>query len=255
MIPRERWSLLGSLIVHLAIVFFVMSRLVSPARENGRVEVDLQGIAFPSAAPGASGLDSPELSRVPASPSAAKLPARSNVPLQMTLPSTAPLAPARAVERDGSLAAPGVPALPGQRTVPMTWPGGGGGGGEGVAGGGRGGTRAGRGGSGRDGRGDGEGGSALQGYLAAVRMRIDAAKRYPRIAEQRRIEGRALVTFSLSAAGVLIGEPKLTRSSGYSQLDEAALMAVSRGAPYPEFPGRAEDLPAALEVEVTFILH
>jgi protein TonB len=252
MIPRERWSLLGSLIVHLAIIFFVGSRLVSPARENGRVEVDLQGIALPSAAPGAPGMASPEPSQAPAPPSAATLPTRSNVALQMTLPSTAPLAPAQAVEKDGSLAVPGAPALPGQMTVPMTWPGGGGGGGEGVAGGG---TGVGRGGGGGDGGGGGQGGSTLQGYLAAVRMRVDAAKRYPRIAEQRRIQGRALVTFSLSAAGDLIGEPKVKRSSGYSQLDGAALMAVRRGAPYPEFPGRAEDLPAALEVEVTFTLH
>lgn len=245
MIQRERWSLLGSLIVHLAIVFFVGSRLVSPARETNRVEVDLQGAAAPSAAPGAPGLGAPEPSRAPAPPSAATLPARSNVALQMALPSPAPPAPVRAVEEDGSLAAPGAPALPGQTTVPMTWPGGGGDG-DGVTGGSGGGDGGGHG---------GQVGSVLQSYLAAVRMRVDAAKRYPRIPEQRRIQGQALVRFSLTAAGELIGEPKLARSSGFSQLDEAALMAVRRGAPYPKFPGRVEDLPAALQVKVSFILH
>jgi protein TonB len=249
MIQRERLSLFGSLIVHLAIVFFIGSRLVSPARENNRVEVDLQGVAAPIAAPGAPGVESPEPSRAPAPPSAAAPPARSNVPLQMALPATASPAPAQAVRKDGSLAAPGAPDLPGETTVPMTWSAGGAGGdGEGTNGGG--GTGLGRGGG--DG---GQGGSALQGYFAAVRMRVDAAKRYPMIALQRRIQGRALVAFSLSAEGELIGEPKLTRSSGYSQLDQAALMAVRRGAPYPKFPGRAEDLPDTLRVEVTFVLH
>lgn len=251
MIQRERWSLLGSLIVHLAIVFLVGSRLVSPARETNRVEVDLEGVAAPSAAPGAPGLESPAPSQAPAPPAAGTLPAPSSVPLQMTLPSTAPPSPVQAVEQNGSLAAPGAPALPGQTAVSMTWPGGGGGG-EGVAGdGGGGGSGVGRG----DGGSGSRGGSVLQGYLAAVRRRVDAAKRYPKIALQRRIQGRALVTFSLSTAGELIGEPKLARSSGYSQLDRAALKAVRRGAPYPKFPGKEEDLPAALQVEVTFILH
>ncbi len=253
MIQRERWSLLGSLIVHLAIVFFVGSRLVSPVWENNRVEVDLQGVAAPSAAPGAPGLESAAPSRAPAPPAAGALPARSNVALQMVLPSTAAPAPVQAVEEDGSLAAPGMPALPGQTTVSMTWPGGGGDG-EGVTGGGGGGGSGVGGGGGNGGGHGGQGGSVLQGYLAAVRMRVDAAKRYPKIAEQRRIQGRALVTFSLSAVGDLIGEPKLARSSGYSQLDRAALMAVRRGAPYPKFPGKAEDLPGALQVEVTFVL-
>jgi protein TonB len=248
MSKRERWSLLGSLIVHLAIVFFVGSRLVSPARVVNRVEVDLQGA---TTAPGAPGFESPVPSRAPSPPAAGALPAPSKVARQMALPSTAPPAPVQAFEQDGSLAAPGAPALPGQTAVSMTRPGGGGGG-EGTVDGGGGG-----GGSGvdRGGGGGGRGGSVLEGYLAAVRMRVDAAKRYPKIALQRRIQGRALVSFSLSAAGELLGEPKLARSSGYSQLDQAALKAVRRGAPYPKFPGKEEDLPAVLRLEVTFIMR
>jgi protein TonB len=218
MIPRERWSLLGSLIVHLAIIFFVGSSLASPARETIRVEVDLEGASAPDTAPG---LESPEPSRAPAPPSAATLPARSNVALQVAPPSPAPVLPTPAMDEDGALMAPRESVLPSQPAVALT--------GSGDSGGGRG-----RQGSGR--------GSPLQGYLAAVRMRVDAAKRYPRIAEQQRHQGRALVIF------------KVVRSSGYRHLDRAALRAVRRGAPYPKFPGKSEDLPTALQVEVSFVL-
>ena len=53
----------------------------------------------------------------------------------------------------------------------------------------------------------------------------------------------------------MTGEPQLVKRSGYGLLDQAALRAVRRGVPYPKFPGRAEDLKEALEVEVTFILR
>jgi protein TonB len=45
-----------------------------------------------------------------------------------------------------------------------------------------------------------------------------------------------VVTFRLTVDGRLVDEPVLTRSSGYRQLDAAALRAVSKGAPYPRFP-------------------
>jgi protein TonB len=141
--------------------------------------------------------------------------------------------PTPAMDEDGALMAPRESVLPSQPAVALT--------GSGDSGGGRG-----RQGSGR--------GSPLQGYLAAVRMRVDAAKRYPRIAEQQRHQGRALVIFSLSTTGELLREPKVVRSSGYRHLDRAALRAVRRGAPYPKFPGKSEDLPTALQVEVSFVL-
>jgi protein TonB len=230
MIQRERLSLFGSLIVHLAIVFFIGSRLVSPARDSIRVEVDLEGAAAPDTSPG---LEAPQPSQAPTPPSAATLPVHSTVALQMALPSPASVPPTQTMEPDGSLASPREAALPSQPAVAL--------------------SRSGPGGGGRGRQGTGQG-SPLQGYLAAVRMRVDAAKRYPIIAEQRRHQGRALVAFSLSAAGELRHQPEVVRSSGYDHLDRAALQAVRHGAPYPKFPGKPEDLPAALQVEVSFVL-
>jgi protein TonB len=230
MTQRERWCLLGSLIVHLAIVFFVGSGLAFPTRETIRVEVDLEGAAAPATAPG---LEAPIPSQVPVPPAAETVPARPAVAMQMALPSMAPPPPDQAVEEDGSLSAPGAPVLPPQTAAAL--------------------TRSGDGGGGRGSKGFGKG-SPLQGYLAAVRQRVDAAKRYPKIAEQQRNQGRALVAFSLSAAGELLSDPKVVRSSGFGHLDRAALRAVRRGAPYPRFPGKLRDLPAALQIEVSFIL-
>jgi protein TonB len=249
MAKRERWAFVGSLIVHLAIVFFVGSRLVSPARVVNRVEIDLQGMAASSTAPG---LEAPVPSRAPSPPAAGALPARPTVALQMVSPSTVSLPPAQDLDADGSLAPPAAPALPGQSAVALTWPGdkdgtdGADGGGVENPDGGSGGGGSGRG---------GPDGSTLQGYFAAVRMRVDAAKRYPKIAEQRRIQGKVLVFFSLNVEGELLGEPELLQSSGYGLLDRAALQAVRRGAPYPKFPGKAEELPGVLQMEVTFVLH
>jgi protein TonB len=96
---------------------------------------------------------------------------------------------------------------------------------------------------------------ASAGYFAAVRMRVDEAKQYPQIAQQRRIQGRVLVAFSLTPGGQLSGEPQLVQSSGYGVLDRAALKAVRRGEPYPEFPGKVEELPEIMRVEVAFIMR
>jgi protein TonB len=98
--------------------------------------------------------------------------------------------------------------------------------------------------------------SALQAYLAAIRARIAAAKRYPMMAERRRIEGEVVVSFRLSFDGHLLGEPEVTGSSGSSLLDGAAVRAVKRAAPFPRFPGpRDEMLTKPLSVELDFVIR
>ncbi len=98
--------------------------------------------------------------------------------------------------------------------------------------------------------------SALQAYLAAIRARIAKAKRYPMMAERRRIQGEVVVSFRLSFDGRLLGEPQVSESSGSSLLDGAAVRAVMRAAPFPRFPGPADDmLTEPLSVELDFVIR
>lgn len=238
MLKRERWALVGSILIHLVVVFFVGAGLITPARELSRVEVDLQAAQAPEKAPGSK---APVLSRAPARPETASLPSPSAVPLRMALPQAVDI-PDLPTEPDGSLQPPGVPTLPGKPAVALTLPGGGS----------PSGTDAGR--QGQDG---GGGEAAMSGYFESVRRRVDAAKQYPHMAQQRRLQGRVRVSFGLTPDGRLTGEPQIVEggSSGYGLLDRAALKAVRRGAPYPKFPGRPEDMPDPLLVEVAFLLR
>ncbi|MEZ4598332.1 MAG: energy transducer TonB [Syntrophotaleaceae bacterium] len=237
MTQRETLSLAGSILVHLAVVFFLGASLVSPPRILNRVEIDLEGAKSPESDPGAQ---VPTPSKAPPMPQATALPTSTVVPLKISRPQEVAPAPLP-VEPDGVLAAPDPTALPGPPAVAMINPslpaspaGGAAGSGQGKAGSGR--------------------GSALEGYYAAVRQRVDDAKQYPQMAQQRRIQGQVVVAFGLTLDGHLTGDPKLVKSCGYGLLDSAALRAVRRGAPYPQFPGKAEDL-KDMEVEVTFVLR
>jgi protein TonB len=240
MTKRESLALTSSILVHLGVVFFIGASLISPPKMVNRVEIDLEGARGMESN---SGTQAPTPSKAPSVPSATTLPTRSVVPLKISRPQEVVTTPPLPIEPDGSLAAPELPTLPGPPSVSLTRPDvqGASSGSETVSSG------KGESGSGR--------GSALDGYYAAVRRRVDAAKQYPQIAQQRRIQGRVLVSFGLTLDGQLIGEPQLVKSSGYGLLDRAALRAVRRGAPYPEFPGKAEDLPKLLRIEVTFILR
>jgi protein TonB len=74
------------------------------------------------------------------------------------------------------------------------------------------------------------------------------------MAQQRRQEGTAVVSFRLTPSGELVAEPVVSRSSGYRQLDDAAVRAVSRGAPYPRFPLDPNEM-RAIEIPVKFYLR
>ena len=98
--------------------------------------------------------------------------------------------------------------------------------------------------------------SALQAYLAAIRTRIAAAKRYPMMAERRRIQGEVIVSFRISYDGLLLDAPTVTESSGSSLLDGAAVRAVKRAAPFPRFPGPIDEMfTEPLSVELDFIIQ
>jgi protein TonB len=253
MTKREVWALAGSIIVHLGVVFMVGASLNSPAKIVNRIEIDLEGARETGKAPG---MQAPTPSPAPVRPEATAQPSRSTVPQRtarprITQPQAVVSPPQPPVESDGSLAVHDVPDLAEQPAVALTLPGGSGAPAE-SANGSDAPAESAKGGGGEGERGQG---LASAGYFAAVRMRVDEAKQYPHIAQQRRIQGRVLVAFSLTPGGQLSGEPQLVQSSGFGVLDRAALKAVRRGAPYPEFPGKVEELPEIMRVEVAFIMR
>jgi protein TonB len=69
--------------------------------------------------------------------------------------------------------------------------------------------------------------------VSTVRDGIDAAKRYPRLARQAGFEGRTLLKFRLLRSGD-VEDLRVLESSGYEILDDAAMGAVRRAAPFPD---------------------
>ena len=67
--------------------------------------------------------------------------------------------------------------------------------------------------------------------LASVRAGIARTLEYPRVARRNQIEGRTLLRFILLAGGE-IRDLFVFHGSGYSLLDEAALTAVRKAAPF-----------------------
>lgn len=77
------------------------------------------------------------------------------------------------------------------------------------------------------------------GYRARIRQAVDAHKHYPRMARRLGTEGRVVVAFTIEADGRLAGV-RVVESSGSALLDEAALEAVRKTAPFPPFPAGIE---------------
>lgn len=72
-------------------------------------------------------------------------------------------------------------------------------------------------------------------YARLVKERIMAEWRYPAEARENLIEGSLLVVFGLERDGRMTGIDILG-TSGYEILDQEALRALRRAAPFPPFP-------------------
>ena len=95
-----------------------------------------------------------------------------------------------------------------------------------------------------------EGGSgASSKYPGQVQVRVSRATRYP--ASAKGSNGEAHVTFTVAANGGISGV-KLSRSSGNAALDDAALAAVERAAPFPPIPEDAGRSSWTFTVPVAF---
>lgn len=85
------------------------------------------------------------------------------------------------------------------------------------------------------GKGTGEGNANLApSILGIIRRKIEKAKHYPILARARKMEGVAVLSFSIKASGD-VESLLLVKSSGAQILDEEALATVKRAAPLPYY--------------------
>jgi periplasmic protein TonB len=87
-------------------------------------------------------------------------------------------------------------------------------------------------------------------YLGALRKTLEKSKVNPRI----HLAGTVLIAFTVSPSGqVLTREVK--RSSGSKLLDEAAMAAIDKAAPFPPMPPDAAQGPIEVKVPFKFVAH
>lgn len=88
-------------------------------------------------------------------------------------------------------------------------------------------------------------------YKEALRARIDAQKFYPTMSRRMGQRGTAIVAFTLLKDGHIINA-RVLKSSGYSRLDEAALVAVTSVKDFDPIPDEIGVNSMDLEIPVKF---
>ena len=85
-------------------------------------------------------------------------------------------------------------------------------------------------------------------YLGKLRNVLERAKVNPR----SRMAGTVVVKFKIGTKGELMSR-EITKSSGSKTLDDAALAALDRAAPFPSMPAEVADEPLVVSVPFKFI--
>jgi len=94
----------------------------------------------------------------------------------------------------------------------------------------------------------------LNAYLARVRKRLAASKKYPPAARAQKLEGVALVVFLLAPDGRVLSS-RLARSSGHTVLDEEVMALLRRVSPLPPRPQGLPQDNLSLTVPIQFSLR
>lgn len=90
-------------------------------------------------------------------------------------------------------------------------------------------------------------------YFEMLNLRIHSVKEYPESARSRHIQGRVKVKFVLLADGSL-KDVQVLKSSRHPNLDEAAVDAVKKAAPFPRPPASLFKTPITFQVHILFEL-
>ena len=98
------------------------------------------------------------------------------------------------------------------------------------------------------------GADEMAAYFADIRLEIERNKQYPVPARRRHLEGRVTITFAVNERGD-VSDVGVVESSGFSNLDSAALAAVRAAAPFAPPPEGSPNLPLRLEIPIVFQLR
>ncbi len=90
-------------------------------------------------------------------------------------------------------------------------------------------------------------------YLEMVRNTIQRHKQYPQRARSRQVEGRVTLQFVIHPDGTL-QNATVIKSSRHEVLDEAALQALQRSAPFQPPPQRFFKGPVPVQITIAFEL-
>jgi protein TonB len=90
-------------------------------------------------------------------------------------------------------------------------------------------------------------------YFEMLSLRIHRVKEYPESARSRYIQGRVMVKFVLLADGSL-KEVQVVKSSRHKNLDDAAVNAVKKAAPFPRPPASLFETPVTFQIHILFEL-
>ncbi len=107
---------------------------------------------------------------------------------------------------------------------------------------------------GSQGRSGSAGAGAFDSFRSRVMAHLIRHKRYPEAARLQRMQGRALVTFSLDAGGRTTGI-SLARSSGHGLLDSEALAMVRRASPFPPIPPESGQTSASFTAPIVYDMN
>lgn len=91
-------------------------------------------------------------------------------------------------------------------------------------------------------------------YVAWIAARLNRFKRYPPQSREDGHEGVVTLSLEIERDGT-VSASAISRSSGFTLLDEAALTMVNRAQPFPVFPRQLTQNSLRLEMPVTFTIE
>jgi protein TonB len=92
---------------------------------------------------------------------------------------------------------------------------------------------------------------ALAAYKTRIQRRLERSKKYPPLAQSRKVEGIVYVTFTINKDGRVVSST-IARSSGFSILDDEALGLLRRVNPLPSIPDEVQATVVTLTAPLQF---
>jgi TonB family protein len=89
-------------------------------------------------------------------------------------------------------------------------------------------------------------------YIQEISQRVNRVRDFPKALALRLEQGETIVEFVVAIDGRLGAGPRVVKTSGFEEFDEAAMRAVQRAAPFPPMPNPGAARPLAVSLRVTF---